>query len=42
MRDADLTPLVVELSDWLLAKAPRGVDELIRRWIRGENEYAKV
>ena len=42
VRDADLTPLVVELSDWLLAEAPRGVDELIRRWIRGEDEYAKV
>jgi ATP-dependent DNA helicase RecG len=42
VRDADLTPLVVELSDWLLANAPEGVAELIRRWIRGQNEYAKV
>ena len=42
VRDADLVPLVVELSEWLLAKAPTAVDELVRRWIRGEAEYAKV
>jgi ATP-dependent DNA helicase RecG len=42
VRDADLVPLVVELSEWLLAKAPKAVDELVRRWIRGEAEYAKV
>jgi ATP-dependent DNA helicase RecG len=42
VRDADLVPLVVELSERLLATAPKAVDELIRRWIRGEAEYAKV
>jgi ATP-dependent DNA helicase RecG len=42
LRDADLLPLVVELSDQLAATAPTAVDALIRRWIRGEADYAKV
>jgi ATP-dependent DNA helicase RecG len=42
LRDADLAPLVIELSDRLLATAPESVDPLIRRWVRGEAEYAKV
>ncbi len=42
VRDADLLPQVVELSEWLLATAPPSADALIRRWVRGEAEYAKV
>ncbi len=42
LRDADLLPQVIEISEKLLATAPDTVDPLIRRWIRGEAEYAKV
>jgi ATP-dependent DNA helicase RecG len=42
LRDADLLPLVVELSEQLAATAPAAVEPLIRRWIRGESDYAKV
>jgi ATP-dependent DNA helicase RecG len=42
LRDADLLPQVIEISERLLAEEPRAVDALIRRWIRGEAEYAKV
>jgi ATP-dependent DNA helicase RecG len=42
VRDADLLPQVVTLSEWLLATAPASADALIRRWIRGGAEYAKV
>jgi ATP-dependent DNA helicase RecG len=42
LRDADLLPQVIELSEQLLATEPKAVDALIRRWIRGEAEYAKV
>ncbi len=42
VRDADLLPQVVELSEWVLATAPLSADALIRRWVRGEAEYAKV
>jgi ATP-dependent DNA helicase RecG len=42
LRDADLLPQVVELSERLCATAPGAVEPLIRRWIRGEAEYAKV
>jgi len=42
VRDGDLIPLVVELSEQLLAGSPEAVDPLIRRWVRGETEYAKV
>ncbi len=42
VRDADLLPQVVELSEWLLSTAPRSADALIRRWVHGESEYAKV
>ena len=41
-RDADLLPQVIEVSEQLLATEPTCVDPLIRRWIRGEAEYAKV
>jgi ATP-dependent DNA helicase RecG len=42
LRDADLLPQVIEVSEQLLATAPDSVEPLIRRWIRGETEYAKV
>jgi ATP-dependent DNA helicase RecG len=42
LRDADLLPLVIEISEQLLATEPNSVDALIRRWIRGEAAYAKV
>jgi ATP-dependent DNA helicase RecG len=42
LRDADLLPQVIELSERLLATEPKSVDGLIRRWIRGGAEYAKV
>jgi len=42
VRDADLLPQVIELSDDLLEKHPQVVAPLIRRWISGAVEYAKV
>ena len=42
LRDADLLPQVIEISEQLLATAPDSVEPLIRRWIRGEADYAKV
>jgi ATP-dependent DNA helicase RecG len=42
LRDADLLPTVIEVSDRLLATEPDAVAPLIRRWIRGEADYAKV
>jgi ATP-dependent DNA helicase RecG len=42
LRDADLLPQVIEISEELLATAPNSVEPLIRRWIRGEVDYAKV
>jgi ATP-dependent DNA helicase RecG len=42
LRDADLLPQVIEISEEVLAAHPTAVDALIRRWIRGEAEYAKV
>jgi ATP-dependent DNA helicase RecG len=41
-RDADLLPLVVEISDRLEAEHPERVAPLIRRWIKSRTEYAKV
>jgi ATP-dependent DNA helicase RecG len=41
-RDADLLPLVIEISEGLLEAAPAAVEPLLSRWIRGETEYAKV
>src|SRR6185503_15343962 len=41
LRDADLLPQVIEISERLLVEEPRAVDALIRRWIRGEAEYAR-
>jgi ATP-dependent DNA helicase RecG len=42
LRDADLLPAVIEISEELLATSPAASDALIRRWSRGEAEYAKV
>jgi ATP-dependent DNA helicase RecG len=42
LRDADLLPDVIEISEQLLTTQPKCVEPLIRRWIRGEAEYAKV
>jgi ATP-dependent DNA helicase RecG len=42
VRDADLLPQVIELSERLLATAPDSVEPLIRRWVRGEADYARV
>lgn len=42
VRDADLLPRVIELSDEVLQEDPQRVEPLIRRWISGTAEYAKV
>ena len=42
VRDADLLPDVIRISDELLTRHPRRVDPLIERWTRGGSEYAKV
>jgi ATP-dependent DNA helicase RecG len=42
LRDADLLPDVIEISEQLSTDAPDSVEPLIRRWIRGEADYAKV
>jgi ATP-dependent DNA helicase RecG len=42
IRDADLLPRVIELSDELLERHPERVAPLIRRWSRGVAEFAKV
>ena len=42
LRDADLLPTVIEVSERLLATQPAAVAPLIRRWMRGGEEYGKV
>ena len=42
VRDADLLPDVIRISDDLLTRHPERVDPLIERWTRGDSEYAKV
>ena len=42
LRDADLLPDVIEISEQLLATQPGCVEPLMRRWIRGGAQYAKV
>ena len=42
LRDADLLPTVIEVSEQLLAERPESVEPVIRRWVRGAAEYAKV
>jgi ATP-dependent DNA helicase RecG len=42
LRDADLLPRVIEVSERLLERYPERVAPLIRRWSRGTSDYAKV
>jgi ATP-dependent DNA helicase RecG len=42
VRDADLLPRVVEVSDRLLQSHPDRVGPLIRRWIGGTRDYGRV
>ena len=42
IRDADLLPQVIEISDELLQECPQRVASLIRRWSSGTAEYARV
>jgi ATP-dependent DNA helicase RecG len=42
LRDAELLPLVIDISEQLLATEPKSVAPLIRRWARGAAEYAQV
>jgi ATP-dependent DNA helicase RecG len=42
LRDADLLPTVIEISERLLVDHPERVGPLIHRWVRGPAEYAKV
>ena len=42
VRDADLLPTVIRVSDELLEGYPQRIDPLIRRWVHGAREYAKV
>ena len=41
-QDADLLPLVVEVSDRLEREHPERLAPLIRRWIKSRADYAKV
>jgi ATP-dependent DNA helicase RecG len=42
LRDADLLPTVIKISDHLLAHSPERVDPLIKRWVSGSRAYASV
>ena len=42
MRDKDLLPQVIELSENLLRDFPQSVEPLIKRWNNSPSEYAKV
>ncbi len=42
MRDMDLLPQVIELSENLLRDSPQSVEPLIKRWNNSPSEYAKV
>jgi len=42
VRDADLLPQVIRLSDELIEKYPQRVEPLIERWLSGQAHYAKV
>jgi ATP-dependent DNA helicase RecG len=42
LRDADLLPTVIRVSEELLERHPERVDPLVRRWVQGAREYAKV
>ncbi len=42
LRDADLLPTVIEVSERLLAEHPERVAPLLHRWVRVEADYSKV
>jgi ATP-dependent DNA helicase RecG len=42
LRDADLLPTVIRISDALLERHPERVEPLIGRWVQGARELAKV
>lgn len=42
VRNADLLPMVIEISDAFLADSPGHVDALVRRWNSGQMRYARV
>ena len=42
VRNADLLPMVIEISDAFLAQDPANVDALVRRWNSGQMRYARV
>jgi ATP-dependent DNA helicase RecG len=42
VRNADLLPLVIEISDAFLAENPAKIDALVRRWNSGQLRYARV
>jgi ATP-dependent DNA helicase RecG len=42
VRNADLLPMVIELSDALLTNKPAHANALVRRWNSGQMRYAKV
>ncbi|MEE8543557.1 MAG: ATP-dependent DNA helicase RecG [Gammaproteobacteria bacterium] len=42
VRDADLLPEVIRLSDELIENYPQRVEPLIERWLSGQAHYAKV
>jgi hypothetical protein len=42
VRDADLLPEVIELSDALAERSPGEAAVLVRRWNSGQVRYAKV
>jgi ATP-dependent DNA helicase RecG len=42
VRDADLLPEVIRISERVLEQYPERVEPLLRRWIRSGAEYAKV
>jgi ATP-dependent DNA helicase RecG len=42
LRDADLLPTVIAVSEELLSTAPAAIEPLILRWVRGEADYAKI
>ena len=42
IRDADLLPRVIEISEILMRDYPKNADQLIKRWNKHTSEYAYV
>ena len=42
VRNADLLPMVIDISDAFLTQKPADVDALVRRWNSGQMRYARV